>query len=955
MFSRLGKFVTRRWPLVIAFWIIALVVLRFVAPAWDDITRDGDFQYLPANSPSVVGQRLLDRAFPNRQSKSQIVVVIAREQGEPQTHDLFVAYELARRIHNLAGVAAYGRALRLRDAVHTYREQHPTPMDDSEQAHLAQLEADFAATLEVAKEEFDRAVELTRDLFEFLDDLKAEDKSPTLQIADPELAIAFHNRGIFQSIFGDAEAADTDRIIASRLFEADKIPTDPIPREALEYPISETWTWQSDEFGSAMMEMRGRKAYARLVILHLPTEFLAVENVELFSSVQQQVTEVNAWADEFQDEGLEVGVSGSAAVGSDLLQASVDSIRHTELFTIILVTLILAFVYRSPLLIGLPLITIGVALAVSICVLSLLTQIQFIPGMGWFDFNVYKTTRIFIVVVLFGAGTDYCLFLVSRYREELAKGLTPQEAVPLALSRVGDALAASALTTVVGLGMMFFAQFGKLRNSGPAIAICLVITLAACITLAPALLRAYGRWAFWPGRVRRSPGGQAPNEDLPDTANNDSASVSNQSLENASQDEEDANVSSLWVWVAKFVTTFPGLILIFSYALVLPLAYFGFQARDHVTYDMLQSLDRDRPSRDGAELLRRHFPVGESGPVVVLAEHPQKSFWIPENADSFEHVAAIDDLQAKLQTIEGVSHIRSLASPLGNAGETRTGVINTSIRSIPQVQDLYVSQEPGFGKRVTRFEVVLQYDAFSLDATQVIDEIESTLSEERIDDESFWKEAEFSFAGTSAAIRDLRRVTQSDTIRIQILVVIAVFAVLFLILRHPLTCLYMIATVLVSYFVTLGLTDAFFMWLDGEDYQGMDWKVPLFLFVILVAVGADYNVYLASRVFEEQKRFGKEVGLRRAVARTGSIISSCGIIMAGTFFSMTSGMWSSALPPDLPLLSGLFSAEGGSLRGIVQMGFALSLGVLLDTFFVRPILLPAFMALANRFAPDRQS
>ncbi|MFQ5734946.1 MAG: MMPL family transporter, partial [Planctomycetaceae bacterium] len=168
-------------------------------------------------------------------------------------------------------------------------------------------------------------------------------------------------------------------------------------------------------------------------------------------------------------------------------------------------------------------------------------------------------------------------------------------------------------------------------------------------------------------------------------------------------------------------------------------------------------------------------------------------------------------------------------------------------------------------------------------------------------------------------------------VRIDVLVVFAVFAVLVILLRRTAISAYLIVSVFFSYLVTLGATFALFYLMDPNDFAGLDWKVPVFLFTILIAVGEDYNIYLVTRIDEEQARLGPIDGITTALTKTGSIISGCGIIMAGTFSSL------------------LF----GTLTGMHQLGFALAFGVLLDTFVVRSVLVPAYLILLyrGRFGP----
>jgi RND superfamily putative drug exporter len=172
-------------------------------------------------------------------------------------------------------------------------------------------------------------------------------------------------------------------------------------------------------------------------------------------------------------------VTGPAGVGRDLIRASADSLHATTLATIALVLVVLLLVYRAPLLTLVPLVTIAISTWVALSVLALMTLI---PGV-----YLVNVSKVFAIVLLYGAGTDYCLFLISRYREELAQGVELHAAITRSMTAVGGSLAASAGTVVCGLGLMGFAEFAKVRCAGPAIALSLAVILLASLTLAPAL------------------------------------------------------------------------------------------------------------------------------------------------------------------------------------------------------------------------------------------------------------------------------------------------------------------------------------------------------------------------------------------------------------------------------------------------------------------------------------
>jgi putative drug exporter of the RND superfamily len=759
---------------IILGWIALAVLLYFVSPRWEQVTKDDNVRFFPAGSRSVIGQDLLEAGFPGDASSSGLVLVHERKSG------------------------------------------HLTPNDLSYVVRVASELSAFAA-------------------------------------GNPDLGI---------------KRLDTHRspVIGPRLIGT-----------------------SADGQAQAVLTM------------------VSLEGTYLSKKTRIAVDKILEWSEKDRPApppGLEFALTGSAVVGHDSNRAANESIQNTTYATVALVVVILLVVYRSPLLAMVPLVTIALSVFVSLRIIALLTTV---PGLS---FQVISITRVFVIVVLFGAGTDYCLFLIARYSEELARGRPRGDALREAIKQVGAALIASAGTVIVGLGMLYFSSFAKVRFTGPTIALSLGISLIAALSLAPAMLECLGRAIFWPFRAPHHVRG---------------ADRETESL-------EALPMTGFWVTVANVVVKHPLAIMSACLLVIVPMAVVG--ARTKSNHSQLADLDPDRISVVGAKVVKRYFDVGELGPASAFIETPRLDYRAAQGRE------AIAKLTERLRTIDNVADVRSLTSPLGNQRQpaaSRGLLSSVSSWAVDRgAESRYVSVR---GARetdrnhITRIDIVFKTDPFSPESMRTLDVVEDTIRAASADGQPLQGTTAIGFVGSTASVSDLKRVTTSDERKMYVLVTLGVYTILVILLRRPGICLYLIATVVLGYLASLGVTDLVFRTLhqSGTPWNGLDWTVGFFLFVILVAVGEDYNILLMTRVIEEERKHGTTEGTRRAVAHTGGIISSCGLIMAGTFGSMLTG----------------------SLASLRQLGFALALGILLDTFIVRPILVPAFVVLMDR-ARDRR-
>jgi RND superfamily putative drug exporter len=644
-----------------------------------------------------------------------------------------------------------------------------------------------------------------------------------------------------------------------------------------------------------------------LIQVSLGTPYMAVQTRATVDRVEERLRAVLA------DAGADAPtayVTGPAGIGRDLVRASAEGLDHTTVATVALVVIVLLLVYRSPLLALVPLVTIGVSVWVA---LELLALVTLIPGV-----HLVNVSQVFAIVILFGAGTDYCLFLISRYREELETGKPGPPALHRSVRAVGGALAASAGTVICGLGLMGFAEFAKVRCAGPVIALALAVGLAASLTLTPALLRLLGRSVFWPGRIQTRKQGDM------ETGRHNTSPCLLVSLSPCRR--------GFWNRVSHAVVARPGWVFAAALAVLLPFAGLGLWVRP--TFSPIGDLAPSSGSVLGLGAIRRHFTAGETGPLTVLLA--SDTDW-----DAPAGRALVQHLSRGFALLDNVAEVRSLTQPLGRplpelpkAGPSLLGnLLHWSgagagfINPLKAARDHYLAtRADGPGRYVTRLDVVLKSDPFTPESAATLEAVETWLSDFLPPRTQATGPVRAECYGVTVQTRDLAAVIARDRVRVNGLVLSGIFLILLVLVRRLWLAAYLLATVLLSYYATLGLTALFATAWAGKPLGEVEWRVPFFLFTILVAVGEDYNILMVTRALQERKRHGPTEGVRRGLARTGGTITACGVIMAGTFATL--------------MLAGL-----GTL---VQIGFALGVGVLLDTLLIRPFLVPAFMLLVWR-------
>jgi RND superfamily putative drug exporter len=514
--------------------------------------------------------------------------------------------------------------------------------------------------------------------------------------------------------------------------------------------------------------------------------------------------------------GMTTHMAGYAGLAADQASAfeSIDGFLLMAALGVVIIILLIT--YRSPILWLFPVICVVFALFSAQGLIYLLAK--------YADLTVNAQTRSILSVLVLGAGTDYALLLVARYREELRRHHDRHEAMAEALHRAGPAIIASSSTVIVGMLCLLVAEMNSTQSMGPVLAIGVAVVLLAMISLLPALLVIMGRWIFWP--VKPTEGSHEPTS------------------------------TGFWAKTGWAISHRPRTVWIGTTVALAAMAL-GTVTLDAEGLSTEEQFVGTPDSVKGEQVIEEHFDSAGDNNLQIVA----KAEAADEVADA---AAAVPGVNAEAVAVVAEQDGTALIL----AGISDSAFSEEAFATVENVRDA-VHQVPG---------------------------------------------ADALVGGNAAVNWDVQEAARHDNNVVIPLVLVMVFLILLVLLRAITAPLILIGTVVLSFAAALGFSALVFQYVF--DIDGADSGLPLFAFVFLVALGIDYNIFLMTRVREEAQRQGSRRGALIGLAATGGVITSAGLVLAGTFGTLAT----------LPLTFTL------------QIGFVVAFGVLLDTIIVRSIL-----------------
>jgi RND superfamily putative drug exporter len=535
--------------------------------------------------------------------------------------------------------------------------------------------------------------------------------------------------------------------------------------------------------------------------------------------------------------GLTEGVTGSAAQQLDSQQSSSRAEQIVLLATLVLILVLLLVIFRSPIIAILPLIVIALVSQVATGLISDVNKALHL--------NADSSVSTILIVVLFGIGTDYILFLMFRYRERLRSGEDSKQAMASAVARVGEVISSAAGVVIVAFLALLLSTLSVLRSLGPTLAIAVAVTLIAGLTLVPAVVSLLGPRVFWPSKAwRREP------------------------------------KAARFAAIGRALGRRPAVFAVASGLFLVILAIGAFSYKP--TFDLSSAgIPSTAESETALKTLERGLPPGATDPTLVLL-----------HSTSGQPLAASDitAYEAKLKTLPGVGSVAPPTVSSDKATAAYTVTMSYNPQSTAAVSVMKTKLRPGA-------------HAAAPPGTYAL------------------------VGGTTAVFADIQRAVNHDYAVVFPVAALIILVILALLLRSLVAPWYLMVSVGLGFAATLGASVLVFQGLAGQP--GLVFLLPVYMYLFVVALGTDYNILMIARLREEAKE-GMEPRQAAAVAlqHAGPTIGAAGLILAGTFASLT--------------------LAGNTI--LSQLGFAVSCGIALAAFVMAMFFSPSLTTLIGHWA-----
>jgi uncharacterized membrane protein YdfJ with MMPL/SSD domain len=609
----------------------------------------------------------------------------------------------------------------------------------------------------------------------------------------------------------------------------------------------------------------------------LMASFILEKNGRSVDEIGNQIESV------LKDVKVEHYLSGEDFIQNDYIKASTQGVEKSAALTVIFILLVLVIMFRSLVIPFVSLAAVGVSY---LCSMGIAAQV-----IDKLNFPITSVTQMLLILILFGIGTDYNILLFNRFKEELAHGSSVDDAIVTSYKTAGKTIVYSILTVFIAFAGLSFSEFG-IYKSANVVAIGAVVLVLEVLTLTPFLMKTLGTKLFWPSKKVTG-----------------------------------HKESRFWAKLTQVSVKHPVVTTAIIVVLLIPALLTSGQK---LSFDQLKELGNDHPSTKGFSIVGDHFSRGQALPTTVVIENNKAM-------DNNEALSVVDKLTNNLKKVKGVVSVSSVTQPQAApidffyaSGETEADgskkfFIPNEMLASPDFQQSeanYMSKD----RTITKLIVILKDDPYSTEALNTIERINgqlaSTLQGSAISD------ATYGAAGPSSTTYDMNKAQIKAFNGTAVIVIISVLIVLIFVIRSFWPAVYIVLALLASYYVAMSASKLVTEYIIGAD--GVSSFVPFFSFIIIVAVGVDYSIFLMMRYKEYGKMAPREAIVKSAKSVGGVIISAM-VILGGTFATL--------IPSGLVLL--------------IELAAAVIVGLVVLCYVLLPMLVPALIVLPEKLKRKR--